>query len=196
MGLKVLTLNVNGLNHPAKRNCMWKEGQKHDTNLLYIQGLHYDVKSFPHCSHKSYPHIFLASTSAKKRVILSMRNSAFFSLKESILDPEGRYIILLCQINSNLYTLVNVYVPNVHQIRFLKRLFKKLKSVQHGSLIMGSDFNTVNDSTLETSPQVKDCAHNLLIFSTHKMFIMCGDATTVLKETMRSYLPKRSLFGS
>lgn len=45
MGLKVLSLNVNGLNQPAKMNSMWKEAQKHNTDVLYIQEIHFAAYS-------------------------------------------------------------------------------------------------------------------------------------------------------
>lgn len=54
--------------------------------------------------------MFLASAQEKKRgVLLDIKNSLAFQLKESVLDAEGRYIILTCDINEQPYTLVALY---------------------------------------------------------------------------------------
>lgn len=78
-----------------------------------------------------------------------------FTLHEEIIDPAGHYIILICDITSTKLTLLNAYVPNTHQIRFLNSLFRKIKKVQIRSLLICRDINTTAnphvDSTTTTS---------------------------------------------
>lgn len=72
---------------------------------------------------------------------------------------------MICQ-NSKLYTLVNVYVHNSHQIRFIKKLIKTVQSLQKGSISFGGNFNAVTDHILDTSftskgscPELKTLLH-------------------------------------
>lgn len=109
-----MSLNVRGLYHPAKHYSLYKE-VSNKADHITIQETHFHKDSTPYCSHKNYPHIFLASTHAKKRgFLMAVGVSVSFSLSITILDPEGRYSILICTINNYMYTLVNVYTTNSH----------------------------------------------------------------------------------
>lgn len=70
-----------------KRTSMWKEACKLESDTLFLQETHFHDHKTPCCSHKSYPHILLASAPEKKKgVLLAMQISLSFELKESILD--------------------------------------------------------------------------------------------------------------
>lgn len=62
-----------------------------------------------------------------------------------------RYIILVCTLDSVLYTLVNVYMPNTLQVRFLLRFLTMFKSVRQGNLVIEGDFNMHINSTVDSS---------------------------------------------
>lgn len=84
-------------------------------NIISIQETHFQASTMSKCSHRDFPHLFLALAPEKKRgVLLAIKNSVSFHLKDYLLDQEGQYIILTCDIKP--YTLVAVCVPNSHQI--------------------------------------------------------------------------------
>lgn len=62
----------------------------------------------------------------KGGVAIAVKDSIPFQHIETHLKTSGRYIILLCEISKIKYTLVNVYLPNVNQIRFIKKIWKKV----------------------------------------------------------------------
>lgn len=94
MPLKCLSLNIKGLNHPAKRFPLWKEASTAKADILSAQEIHFHKDVTPKCLHKEYPHIFLASTSEKKQgVLLALSKSLYFQLKTSLLD-KGRLLLL------------------------------------------------------------------------------------------------------
>lgn len=68
--------------------------------------------------------------------MIAVKDTVAFTLHEEIIGPAGRCIILICDINSTKLMLFNVYVPNTHQIKFLNSLFRQMKKVQKGSLLV------------------------------------------------------------
>lgn len=67
------------------------------------------------------------------------------------MDPGGRYIILLCEIESVTCTIVNVYVPNSRQISFLNKVKKKVERIKKGAVIWCGDFNAIVDSAIDST---------------------------------------------
>lgn len=146
MPLKWLSLNVKGLNHPAKRFSFWEEASKAKADIVCVQETHFHQAATPKCTHKDYQHTFFANATEKKRgVLIAVGKSMSFQLKSSHLDPNGRFIILTGDLNSKPYTLVTIYAPNSHQIRFLRRVFKAITSRRYRQLLMGGDFNLTAD---------------------------------------------------
>lgn len=62
---------------------------------------------------------------------------------------------MICTIQNLTYTIVSVYVPNTHQLRFLRKLHKKVQKVQQGSTIWCGDFNINPDPTLDSTSTSK-----------------------------------------
>lgn len=153
MPINCLSINARGLNHPAKRLSMWKEATTHKADVLCVQETHFQLTKAPSCSHKDYPHVYMACTPEKKKagVLIALRNTVSFQQKDIVLDPNGRYIILKGDINSKPYTLVSLYAPNTHQSRFINRLFKKIQHHIYGNLIICGDFNLIIDPKMDTS---------------------------------------------
>lgn len=59
--------------------------------------------------------------SKKRGIAIAIKNSIQFTQLKVNLDVSGRFIILVCEINKAVYTLVNVYLPNYKQLSFLKK---------------------------------------------------------------------------
>lgn len=132
---------------------MWAEAKTHNADILCIQETHFQELKTPKCSHKDFPHVFLACTPGHKRggVLIALRNTLSFQLQDVTLDPNGRYIILKGDINSHPYTLVALYAPNSHQVCFPSRLLRKVRAHQYGNLVLCGDFNHIVDPSLDTS---------------------------------------------
>lgn len=141
MTLNILSFNCKGLNHPAKHNTLWKEALAHHSDILCVQETHFKSSNPPKCSHKKFPHIFTANGDNKtKGVLTPVRDLVAFRLHEVVRDPHGRFLILICDLNSTTYTIVNVYSPNKHQIHFFNKLVKSVRSLQKGLLLLCGDY--------------------------------------------------------
>lgn len=65
--------------------------------------------------------------------MIAVNNSVAFVQHEVLLDPNGRYIILICEVNNVPYTIANIYAPNAGQLTFLCKILKKTLHLQKGS---------------------------------------------------------------
>lgn len=157
MGINFLSINARGLDHPAKRTSLWKEANAHKSDILCVQETHFHLHHSPLCTHKNFPHIYKSCIPAQKRgVMIAIKDTVGFTPHEDVIDPEGRFIILICNINSTKFTLVKVYAPNTLQTLFMTSLPKKIKKIQKGSLLICGDFNaTVNPQMDSTSTTIR-----------------------------------------
>lgn len=77
-------------------NSLMYASEVHRDDLHCLRANVVDLEDRPRCTHKYYPHIFLASAPCKKRgVLISIKESIAFKAKDAILDLQGRFIILL-----------------------------------------------------------------------------------------------------
>lgn len=101
----------------------------------------------PCCTHKNFPHVFHSNHQKKKsRVLVAIKDTVSFNLLDSLINPEGRFI-LVAEINNTTYTLLALYSPNVHQQRLLRKTLSKACNIQKGYLLCG-DFNASMDPAM------------------------------------------------
>lgn len=152
MALKITSFNVKGLNSSYKRQMAWKEAIRLKSDVICFQETHFVSNKPPPFHHPKYPHVLLANGPKKKGgVAIAIRDSIPFTKLETHLDASGRYIILICEIFKTKYMLVNVYLPNTNQLRFLKRIWKKVESIKQGHVILTGDFNAIPNKELDLS---------------------------------------------
>lgn len=154
MPINILSINANGLNHPAKRHSLWKTASALQSDILCVQETHLLASNASLCKNHYFPHIFHATHSTKARgVMIAVKNSVDFQLLNVTSDPEGRFIILICNINRVTYSIINLYAPNSHQLKFIRRVMRSAKPIQKGHVIICGDFNLVPDIHMDsTSP--------------------------------------------
>lgn len=127
MSVKIISINANGLNHPAKRASLWHTAIQQKAQIICAQGTHFLDGHAPMCTHRDFPKIFSVPSSTKRKgILVAIHKSIDFHLQTSVSDPNGRYLILVCSINGFTMTLAVIYAPNTHQVRVLNRLIKKI----------------------------------------------------------------------
>lgn len=114
MALKILSINVKGLNNPAKRSALWQTAKQSRCDIICTQETHFIDSASPPCHHKDFLHIFLASNQVKKKrgVLVAINKSTDFTLRTKVSDPNGRFMFLICTIAGTKYTLACIYAPN------------------------------------------------------------------------------------
>lgn len=88
-----------------------------------------------------------------------------------------RFLVLICNINLVTYTIVNVYAPNAHQIRFFHKLMRKVHAHKRGLFVLCGDFNISPDPTIDTtsaakhmSPPLQAALHKQELFHVWRCF--------------------------
>lgn len=149
--VKFVSWNCKGLNGTLKRNKI----------LTYIKGLGADMflqethlKNRDHTSlHKAWiGHIFHSSFNSKsRRVAVLIRKSVPFILTGSILDHQGRYVIVTGKLCDSPVILANIYAPNHDDDVFIHSLISSIPNLHSHSLIKGGDFTFAQDPLLDRS---------------------------------------------
>lgn len=73
----------------------------------------------------------------------------------TISDPEGCFIIINITINNNPVTITSIYGPNLDNPAFFHTFFSSISNFSNGPVIIGGDFNTVIDPSLDRSASNK-----------------------------------------
>uniref|UniRef100_A0A8C5Q2N9 Reverse transcriptase domain-containing protein n=1 Tax=Leptobrachium leishanense TaxID=445787 RepID=A0A8C5Q2N9_9ANUR len=150
--MKILTYNVKGLNLPVKRHSLYRDLRTHNADVICLQETHFRRLDHPNLITPQYLTQFHSTFRTKSRgVTLLIHNRLQFETHRLLKDPGGRYIILVCTINSRTYTLVSVYAPNASQTQFISRLLNKVQDVLTGTLIICGDFNLSIDPLMDRS---------------------------------------------
>ena len=146
----VLSLNVKGLRNCKKRKKMltWLLDHKWHSSVTFLQESHSDIKTFSNWIHDcKVTSISSHGTTHSAGVITHIGKHLEFKLIDKIIDTNGRYIILYCEVQGNKYLFVNIYAPNTEklQLLFLSEVEQCMASLNISagtSIIMGGDFNS------------------------------------------------------
>ena len=93
--LSVITLNVNGLNAPTKRQRLLEWIQKQDTYICCLQETHLKTRDTYRLKVKGWKKIFHANRVQKKaRVAILISDKIDFKTKAVKKDNEGHYIMI------------------------------------------------------------------------------------------------------
>ena len=91
--LSIVTLNVNGLNAPAKRQRLGEWIQKQDPYICCLQGTHLKSRDTYRLKVKDWKKIFHANGDPKKAgVTILISDKIDFEIKTMKRDKEGHYI--------------------------------------------------------------------------------------------------------
>lgn len=60
-------------------------------------------------------------------ILFAVKDTVSFKPLDTTLDDQGRFIILICEINTVVYTIINIYASNTRQILFINKIWKKIQ---------------------------------------------------------------------
>lgn len=144
--------NVNGIDEPIKRGKVLAYRKSLRSDVIFYQETH--LKNDAHCriTAKWIGQVYHSRFSAKARgtAIIICKNVPFIH-KSTLADKEGRYIMVVGEIQSIPITLLNVYGPNRDDPEFFRKMFSLILDISTTNLILGGDFNLVLDTYLDRS---------------------------------------------
>ena len=140
--LSIITLNVNGLNAPTKRQRLAEWIQKQDPSICCLQETHLKTRDTYRLKVKGWKKIFHANRDQKKAgVAILISDKTDFKTKAVKRDKEGYYIMIKGSIQEDI-TIINIYAPNIGALQFVRQMLTSMKGeINNNTTIMG-DFNT------------------------------------------------------
>lgn len=156
--LKILSLNINGLNSPVKRGKVLTKLKKEKVQVILLQETHLSQTEHEKFKKMGFRNSYYSSYKQghKRGVIILISNSTKFLCEKEIQDKEGRYVIVKGKLENEAVTLVNVYAPPESDKQFFKSMFNIIAVETEGILICGGDFNIVLNQNLDTTSTRKN----------------------------------------
>ena len=165
----ITSLNANGLRNMTK---IERTIELCKSDILCLQETHWDNELVETLGKLWKGPIFIDNGSAKAcGVAILVRERSVSGVKQTFCGGNGRVIAIEFVHNKNTYKLINIYAPNVEELR--KSFFEDLEVLCTGDCMMVGDYN-VKLSRLDYSNNVKyryDGSRNFLksMMAEHKM---------------------------
>ena len=148
--LRFSTYNVRGLRQARKRRKVFAFLHSQNRDIFFIQESHCI------CSDSVYwknewggRALFSFGSSSSRGVCVLFNPSLDVSIISVKVDTRGRFIIADVGIYGKVYTLVNIYAPNLDCPSFFVSLTEDINSFTRDEVIMGGDFNFVLNINLD-----------------------------------------------
>ena len=141
--LSIITLNVNGLNAPTKRQTLAEWIQKQDPYIYCIQETHLKTRDTYRLKVKGWKKIFHANGDQKKAgVTILISDKIDLQLKPVKRDKEGYYIMINGSIQEEDITIINIYAPNIGALQYVRQALMSMKEEINSNTIIVGDLNT------------------------------------------------------
>ena len=97
-------------------------------------------------------HLFHSKFSHKARgAAIIINKNVRFELTNSLLDPNGRYVIVSGMLQNTPVILASIYAPNWDNDNFFMNVFARIPNADNHRIIMAGDWNLVQDINLDRS---------------------------------------------
>ena len=135
--LSIITLNVNGLNTPTKRQRLAEWIQKQDPYICCLQETHLKTRDTYRLKVKGWRKIFHPNRDQKKAgVAILISNKIDFKIKAEKRNKEGHYIMIKGSIQEEDITIINIYAPNIGALQFVRQMLTSMKEEINSNMIM------------------------------------------------------------
>ena len=141
--LSIITLNVNGLNVPTKRQRLAEWIQKQDPYICCLQETHLKTRDTYRLKVKGWKKVFHANRDQKKAgVTILISDKIDFKTKAVKRDKEGHYIMIKGSIQEEDITIINIHALDIGTLQYIRQMLKSMKGEINSNTITVGDFNT------------------------------------------------------
>ena len=139
--LSIMTLNINGLNAPTKRQRLAEWIQKQDPYICCLQETHLKIRDTYRLKVKDWKKIFHADGDQRKAgVAILISDKIDFKIKAVKRDKEGHYIMIKGSIQEEDITIINICAPNTGAPQYVR--LTRVKGETNNITITVGDSNT------------------------------------------------------
>ena len=141
--LSIITLSVNGLNSPTKRQRLVEWIQKQGLYIDCSQETHLKARDIYRWKVKGWKKIFHTNGDQKKAgVAIFISDKIGFEIKAMKSDKKGHYIMIKGSIQEEDITIINIYAPNIGALQYVRQMLTSMKGEINSNTIIVGDFNT------------------------------------------------------
>ena len=187
--ISIITLNVNRLNAPTKRQRLAEWLQKQDPYICYLQETHFRPKDTYRLKVRGSKNIFHANRKQKKAgVAILMSDKISLKIKKITRDKEGHYIMIKGSVQEEDTTTVNIYAPNRGAPQYIRQTLTNRKGEIDNNTIIAGNFNTPVTPIGRSSKQKIDKETQVLnnILDEMISLISSGHSIQMQKNTLSS----------
>lgn len=150
-GILIISLNTTGLNNVIKRKRVLQHLKKEGGEIIFLQETHLSTVENVKLEKLADAQVFYSSHSmAKRGVSILIKNNIMFQKVKCIRDKEGRYVVVVGELDDYYVTLINAYNPPGKGDELLKKILQLLTLEAQGIIILGGDFNLVMNQKADT----------------------------------------------
>ena len=141
--ISIITLNINGLNAPTKRQRLAEWIQKQDPYICCLQEAHFRPHDTHRLKSRGWKNIFHANGKQKKAgVAILISDKIDLRIKNITGDKEGQHIMIKGSIQEEDITIVNIYASNIGAPQHIRQTPTDIKGEIDSNTIREGDFNT------------------------------------------------------
>ena len=134
--LSIITLDVNGLNAPTKRQKLAEWIQKQDPYICCLQETHLKPRDTYRLKVKGQKKIFHANGDQKKAgVAILISDKIDFEIKDMKRDKEGHCLMIKGSIQEDI-TSINIYAPNIGALQYVRQMLTSIKGEINNNTII------------------------------------------------------------
>ena len=134
--LSIITLNVNRLNAPLKRQRLAEWIQKQDPYICCLQETHLETRDTYRLKVKGWKKIFHANRDQKKAGVAILISDTIDFKTKPVKRDEGHYIMIKRSIQEEDITIVNIYTPNIGAPQCLRQILTDIKGEIDSNIII------------------------------------------------------------
>lgn len=154
LNLKVLSLNVRGINEERKRKSLFRWVKRNHVDVLFFQETYCTEKVEQVWKNQWGGNIISSyGTNHSKGVTVLFKPGLDVDILNTKRDDNGRMLLLDVRIQGTVFKLVNIYSPNSqhNQTQFFNRLKQIMAEYidDHDNILIGGDFNFIVDINLD-----------------------------------------------
>ena len=142
--LSIITLNVNELNAPTKRQRLAEWIQKQDPYICCLQETHLKTRDTYRLKVKGWKKIFHANRDQKKEgVAILISDKRDFKTK-AVKRDKGHYIMIKGSIQEKDITIIHIYEPNIGAPQYVRQMLTSMKGeINNNTIMLLSHFSRV-----------------------------------------------------
>ncbi len=164
--LRFVTWNVNGAGSREKKLKIFGQLKKLQADVVLLQETHRPATATDQLKTTEFPNVFSAGYNSRQRgVAILIHKNVNFTVLNTVIDPEGRFLIIKLSIFDKKLCIVSIYGPNVDDPSFFHGFFTALSEHLDCALVIGGDLNF--DHLIDVQ-QIKN------IYNTQKQLIKLG----------------------